>query len=125
MNRCKISLCILAALVLLCTVSLPIIHTQCKTLQAGVERVETAVEAGDTALALTEFGRLEAEWEQFHKITGLFVDGEKFDPIREVLHGLRPLIEAEHPEAMSELERLRGLAESIYEEELPDWSHLL
>lgn len=125
MNRCKISVWILLGLVLLCISSLPVIHYQCHRFISQVDRVTEAVEAGDRELALAEYDTLEKAWGGFHDVTGIFVDGAKLDVPREVLYGLRPLIEAEHPETLSELERLRGMTEGIFEEEVPGWEHIL
>ncbi len=125
MNRCKISVWILIGLVLLCISSLPLIRYQCSRFIDQVDSVTEAVKSGDRERALAEYDALEEAWTGFHDITGIFVDGEKLDVPREVLVGLRSLIEAEHPEALSELERLRGMTEGIFEEEVPGWEHIL
>lgn len=125
MNRCKIGIIILILLVLLCIASLPILHWECSRFQKQVTAVMQAVEAGETALALAEYAELEEAWPHFRDISGLFVDGDRLDQPREVLAGIRPLIEAAHPEVLAELERLRVLTDSIYEEEIPSWAHLL
>lgn len=125
MNRCTISLIILAALILLCIISLPVIHGQCDRLVRQTDRVAEAAVQGDAERALAEYEKLEQRWESFHDITGLFVDGEKLDVPREVICALRPLLAAAHPEAVSELARLRGMIEGLYEEEVPGWAHIL
>jgi hypothetical protein len=92
---------------------------------ALTDNVSQAVENGNTEQALAALEDLEKEWEHFHRVAGLFVDGEKLDPMREILSGLRPLISQEHAEVPAELRRLRNLTVSIYEEEVPVVWHIL
>ncbi len=125
MNRCKISIGVLLALVVLCVSSLFILRHQCAGFAAQADTVMEAVAAGETAQALADCEVLMERWEQFHDVTGVFVDGARLDVLREILAGLPALIAQEHPEAMSQLETLRLLAEDIFLEELPDWWHIL
>lgn len=125
MNRCRISLAILISLVVLCASALFVLRWQSGKLTERTEAIAQAVEGGNTEQALAGYDKLMEEWEHFHDITGVFVDGTKLDPIRQLLAGLRPLIEAEHPEVLSELERIRELAQDVFTEELPDLWHIL
>ncbi len=125
MNRCITSICILAALVALCIVSQCSLRAESRQFAEMTASVEAAVADGDTPEALRRFDRLAAQWEEFHSVAGLFVNGDHLDPIREHLTGLRPLIAAEHPEVLSHLTCLRQLAWDIYEEETPEIWHIL
>ena len=95
MNRCITSICILAALVALCIVSQCSLRAESRQFAEMTASVEAAVADGDTPEALRRFDRLAAQWEEFHSVAGLFVNGDHLDPIREHLTGLRPLIAAE------------------------------
>lgn len=125
MNRLKISMTILAILVVTSVTALFIQYSQCEGFSQQAEIVMDSVEAGDTARALTECGVLLEQWEKFHDMTGLFVDGDRLDAVREILAGLPALIAAEHPEVLSRLEALQSLAEDIFREEIPDVWHIL
>lgn len=125
MKRCIASLSILVALIALCIVSLVALRSECRWYAGLAERTTLAVSQGETETALSRFDSMQEHWEDFHNITGLFVDGEKLDAIYERMTGLRPLIESGHPQASAELESLRSLIESIYEEEQPLLWHIL
>ncbi len=125
MNRCKISIGVLLALVLLCICSLLVLRWQCHTFAGRVDAVTEAVEEGNIREALEAYDGLYTQWEQFHDVAGLFVSGTKLDPMYEILTGLRPLIVQQHPEVTAELERLRGLTEGILAEEMPSVWHIL
>lgn len=125
MNRCKVSLGILIAIIALCITGLFIVSWQCRSFGEQITAISDAVHTGDTQKALEEFDALQAQWKQFHNITGIFIDGSDLDTIKETLSGVRPMLETEHPEAPAELERLRSLVEGLYEEEFPEIWHIL
>ena len=87
MNRLKISFSVLVLLAVLCVTGLVTVHRQCTSFDAQVHRVMETAASGDTAAALKEFDALYAQWEKFHDWTGLFVDGEQLDHIREIKLG--------------------------------------
>ena len=124
MKRCGISLCVLIGLVVLCAVSQVLLYRESRAFAVLTVSVEEAVQAGDSAEALRRLERLEGQWEEFHNVTGLFVDGIKLDPIRERLAEVRPLIAENHPTALPELACIRLLAEGIAEEEVPEIWHI-
>ena len=125
MNRLKISAGILLLLGILCVTGLFTLQRQCGKFAAQTEIIMESVKAGDMETAEKECGERLVLWEEVHDRTGIFIDGERLDPIRELLAGLPALIEAEHPEVMSHLEALRTLAEDLFLEELPDLWHIL
>lgn len=125
MNRLKISLGILSLLVILCVCGLFIVRRQCDTLAERTEAIIQLVEAEDTAGALAACEELLEEWEHFHNMTGIFVDGSRLDPLRERMTELPALIAAKHPEVLSHLESLRMLTEDLFSEEIPDLAHIL
>ncbi len=125
MNRCVISLGILISLIVLSVSSLFILHHQSDQFTEQVEAVKQTLISDETERTLAVYDELMEEWERFHDVAGVFVDGTKLDPIRKLLAGLRPLIEAEHPEVLSELERIQGLVEDVFKEEMPDLWHIL
>ncbi len=125
MNRCRISVGVLAALVALCMLSLFVTHRQCNEMQDGIRAVEAALEQEDTAAALEAYDSLSAQWEQFHNLTELFISGDKLAPIYERLAGLRPMIAMQHPDAPSQLAAMQLLVEELLEEELPVIWHIL
>lgn len=125
MNRCKVSIWVLLSLILLCIFALIETQKQCAEYVYLVDAVTEAVNAGDTRQALSTFDELETQWEEYHNINGLFINGMELDSIREILSGLRPLIADEHPEVQSELRKIRYLIISMYEEELPELWHIL
>lgn len=116
---------ILTVLILLCVCSLLTVRIQCRQFEALAEEVEEAIETGSTTEALERYDTMNARWESFHNVCGLFVNGEKLDPILEILVELPPLIAQEHPEALSSLEKLQGLVEGVYEEEFPSFWHIM
>ena len=125
MRRCITSLCILLALIGLSVWSLSALHIACSRYAAMTVLTEQAVLNGDTARAIALYDSLEENWEDFHNLTGLFVDGGKLDAIRTRMLGLRPLIEQQHPEVTTQLEGIRVLTLGLYEEELPVLWHIL
>ena len=125
MKRCWICIGLLTGLLGMCIGSLLCLRAQCRQYASLTEEVIANVQDGDTDAALLAFDTLEQNWDKFHDICGLFVNGEELNPIREVLTELRPLIAQEHPEAASCLEKLRQLVEGIYEEQLPVFWHIL
>lgn len=125
MKRCTACIGILSGLILLSICSLFLVRWECRRFNAATEAVLEAVEANTTAEALRRLDTLNMKWESFHNLCGLFVNGEKLDPLRDVLSELEALIRQEHPEAVSSLERLKGLIEGIYEEEFPEIWHIL
>lgn len=124
MKRCIISFCVLLGLVGLCVASQIMLYRESRAFAALTVSVEEAVQAGDRDEALRRLEKLEAQWEGFHNVTGLFVDGTKLDPIRERLAEVRPLIAEAHPTALPELACIRQLAEGIAEEEVPEIWHI-
>ena len=125
MRRCIASLCILLTLIGVSVWSLSALGQECERYAALTVQTEQAVLDGDTARALMLYDSLEEHWEDFHNLTGLFVDGGKLDAIRTRMLGLRSLIEQQHPEVMAELEGIRVLTLGLYEEELPTLWHIL
>ncbi len=125
MNRCRISVAVLVALVVLCVSSLFLVRHWCRDFYAETQNVEAAVVQGDTAAALAAYDALLVRWDGFHDRIGLFIDGSKLDPVYELLSGLRPLIAQEHPEVQSELRELRALVEELMMEEIPVVWHIL
>lgn len=125
MKRFCICSGLLAGLILLCVCSLFFIRSECHRFGSLAASVTEAVKAEHTDDALERFDTLQTEWERFHNVCGLFVNGEQLDPIRESLSELRPLIEQAHPEAISALERLEAEIAGIYEEEFPALWHIV
>ncbi|MBR1554906.1 MAG: DUF4363 family protein [Oscillospiraceae bacterium] len=125
MNRCKVSIWILLSLILLCMFSLAELQIQCREALALVEEIESAVDENNTGQALLAFDNLEQDWKHYHDINGIFVNGSELDSIREIMSGLKPLIEDEHPEVRAELQKMKHLILSVYEEELPEIWHIL
>ena len=125
MNRCVISFGILTLLIVLSVSSLFILYHRSDRFTEQVEAVKQTIISDETERTLAVYDELMEEWEHFRDVAGVFVDGTKLDPIRKLLVGLRPLIEAEHSEVLSELERIRGLAEDVFTEEIPDFWHIL
>ncbi|MBR0483206.1 MAG: DUF4363 family protein [Oscillospiraceae bacterium] len=125
MNRCKVSIWILLGLILLCMVSLMELQTQCRDALALVNEIESAVAENNTEQAVLAFENLEQNWKPYHDINGVFVNGSELDSIREIMSGLKPLIEDEHPEVRAELQKMKQLIRSVYEEELPEIWHIL
>lgn len=125
MRRLWLSVGILVGLVWLCIWSLASLRQQCERYGLLVSQTACAYASGNKEEALALCDLLESRWEAFHNHTGAFVDGSKLDAIHEHLVGLRPLIEGEHPETLSELRSLQKLIDGLYEEELPDLWHIL
>lgn len=125
MKRCILSVVILVLLVVSCIGSLVLLRTQCAWYGHLADQTAQAAASGDWALALVRFDEMQANWEEFHNTTGLFLDGEKLDAIHEHLICLRPLLADAHPETASELESLRRLIDGLYEEEMPYFWHIM
>lgn len=125
MNRFKISIGVLMAMVVLCCTELWMLHSQCTRFTEQLERAVSAAEEGDPAAVVYEIEQLEETWEKFHDRTGLFIDRSKLDPIREILAGLKSLAEIQHPELLAELDRIRTLIDGIFQEETPNLWHIL
>lgn len=125
MNRCKVSVFVLLSLIFICIFSLFELHQQCENYLALTERISKAFETGDTPQALSAFDELEQNWKEYHDISGVFVNGSELDSIREIMSGLRPMLEQQHPETVSQLSRMKNLILSVYEEELPEIWHIL
>ena len=113
MNRCKISIFVLLSLIFICIFSLFELHQQCENYLSLTEQVSQA------------FDELERNWKSYHDISGIFVNGSELDSIREIMSGMRPMIEQHHPETISELLKMKNLILSVYEEELPELWHIL
>ena len=125
MKRVRASACILLVLMLVSIASLLWLRAESREYAMLAKACSDAYAAGDIPAALERCETLTEEWEQFHSIAGLFVDGDKLDPIRETLSGLRPLIAAGHPDAAADLARLRIMLRELYEEETPEFWHIL
>ena len=125
MNRCKVSVWILLGLILLCMFSLAELQIQCREAIALVEKIESAVEEKNTEQALLAFADFAQDWEHYHDINGIFVNGSELDSIREIMAELKPLIEEERPEVRAGLSKIKHLILSVYEEELPEIWHIL
>ena len=125
MNRCKVSIWILLGLILLCMFSIAELQMQCREALALVAEIESAVDENNTEQALLAFDNLEQDWKHYHDINGVFVNGSELDSIREIMSGLKPLLEDEHPEVRAELQKMKHLILSVYEEELPEIWHIL
>lgn len=125
MNRLKISIGILLLLVILSSVGLLTIHRECSRFIDCTEEIIRCVEAEDMDGAMESCEKLLANWEHFHDVTGLFLDGSRLEGIRERLGELPALIKAEHPEVLSHLDALRMLAEDLFRGEFPDLGHIL
>lgn len=125
MNRLKISAGVLILLGILCIAGMYTVYAECRNFTSQTESIIDAVASGNTESALEHCEALLGLWDKFHDRTGIFVDGEQLDPIREILAELPALIAAEHPEVMSRLEALRTLTEDLFLEEIPDIWHIL
>lgn len=125
MNRFKISIGILIALVILCCTEFLVLRRQCTRFTDQIERVSSAAQEEDPSVTLSEIKQLKEDWDGFHDWTGLFVDRSKLDPIWEILTGLEPLAEIQHSELPAELDRLRFLTDGILQEEIPELWHIL
>ena len=125
MSRFLTSIGILLTLTVLSVFSLLLLHSECAHYTQLTEAVTAACTAGDTATALACFDTMEEEWEHFHDVTGIFVDGGKLDAIYSHITPLRPLLEQGDPYALSELESIRLLTQGLYEEEMPLFWHIM
>ncbi len=125
MNRCRISIGVLVALVALCVVSLIVTYRQCSEMQDCIRTVETALLQEDTAAALEAYDSLFVQWEHFHNWTELFISGDKLEPVYERLSGLRPMIMMQHPDAPSQLEAMELIIEELLKDEIPEIWHIL
>ena len=125
MNRCQVSVFILSGLIFICIFSLFELHQQCENYLSLTEQISESLETENIRQALFYFDELEKNWKTYHDISGIFVNGSELDSIREIMSGLRPMIESRHPETVSELLKMKNLILSVYEEELPELWHIL
>lgn len=125
MNRCKTSVGILISLILLCISSLMILKSQSEAYLEIINQLEITYQTGSTEETLLVCDRLEAGLENYHNITGLFVNGTELDEIREIVFELKPMILASQKNTLAEITRLRLLVQNIYEEEFPELWHIL
>ena len=125
MSRFLTSIGILLALTVLSVTSLFLLRNECSRYMHLTDQTAAAFERGDTQAALAEFDRLESDWQHFHDVAGVFVDGSKLDAIYSHIIVLRPMLEEGYPEASAELDCIRLLTRGLYEEELPLFWHIL
>jgi hypothetical protein len=125
MSRFLTSIGILTVLIVICILSLLLLKSECGNYRNGIAETAAAISVGDTEAALAAYDRLDADWKHFEDVTGIFTDGSKLDAVRIHMAVLRPLIESGSTEAAAELECVRRLIASIYEEELPYFWHIL
>ena len=125
MNRCKASLIILIGLILLCIISIVTLKTQEQNYLAIIDELQEALETGTTEQALQVCEKLETNLENYHNITGIFVNGSELDEMKLIISSLQPMIATNHEDILLEIAKLRGLVQKIYEEELPKIWHIL
>lgn len=125
MTRIYTSLVILFTLVGLCTCSVFVVDSACTRYDAQAAEIASALAAGDTEEALAACDAMQAQWERFHSICGIFVTGTRLSPIHEELEALRPMIAAGIPESSAGLARLRCHIRTVSEETRPLFWHIL
>ncbi len=125
MNRCKASVSILLGLILLCISSLLILKQKSMQYLSYLDTFQDAIMQDHTEQALSALDQLEQNWQSYHDITGIFVNGRELDSLRDLLSELRPMVLDHRPELFSEIARMRCLIQIIYEEELPVLWHIL
>ena len=125
MTRIWTSIGILLTLVGLCVCSVFAVDSACARYDAHAAQAQAALAAGDTEEALAACDAMQAEWDGFHGVCGIFVTGSRLLPIREELDALRPMIAAGLPESSAGLARLRCQIRSIPEETEPLLWHIL
>lgn len=125
MNRIITGIGILLLLIVLGVGSLWMLRHHTQQFAAYTQTVAEEFSAADTEKTLEAYDRLSEEWEQFHDIAGVFVNGKKLDDIHRSLAGLGQMIAEEHPDVLTELARIKELTETLFREELPDLWHIL
>ncbi|MBQ8927142.1 MAG: DUF4363 family protein [Oscillospiraceae bacterium] len=125
MNRFHMSLAVAGLLVAVSAGSLAAVGYECRQFGALAQDIGDALDAGDTARARRAYDRMEAAWDGFHHVMGLFVEGTQLHELRADMAGLPPLLAEDTPEARSALARLEKRIEALYEEEVPSIWHIL
>ena len=90
MSRFLTSIVILFGLIVVSFASLLLLGSECRRYAACAAETELAYSHSDIPGSLEAFDRMKAGWEEFHNITGLFVDGSKLDAIHWRMIALRP-----------------------------------
>lgn len=125
MTRVKISLFIMALLVVTSFFSGVYINSGCEKLLERVNAVQELSSEGDTAEAINYAQLFSREWEQFRKTASAMVKSDKLSEIDRIGARIIPLIEEQSDEVSADLKELEALLTALKNGEMPSLRSIL
>lgn len=125
MVRIKISIGIIAAIIILGVAGIFVLDHKTDRVIDMLEETKKYSDAGDTQMAIEAVGKLEQEWERYHTFASIFVRNDKITSVQTSMSRLRPLIEKDNDELNAEYENVKSGLEWIIESEIPKLSNIM
>mgnify|MGYP004486008599 FL=1 len=125
MVRIKISIGIIAAIIILGVAGIFVLDHKTDRVIDMLEKTKKYSDAGDTQMAIEAVGKLEQEWERYHTFASIFVRNDKITSVQTSMSRLRPLIEKDNDELNAEYENVKSGLEWIIESEIPKFSNIM
>ena len=115
--RIKISIVILAIMVIFGCFSGLFIHKKCSELVNAITIIEKSVSDGDLESAENKAKSLEKKWSQFSQTAVLFVRSDKLTEAESTISRIIPLIQTDCDELSAELSELKSRIQHISDSE--------
>jgi len=119
MNRIRTSIAILIVIILLCISSSMIVEHECRILSDSIDEVVKNIENGDNEQAAENAHRLEEQWKKSRKHLSFFVNLSCLESAEEYAVSIRPMLEADCDEAVSQSEIFEQKLRQICRREIP------
>ncbi|MGN0621498.1 MAG: DUF4363 family protein [Porcipelethomonas sp.] len=125
MGRVKISIAIIAGIILFGIVGIFVVDHKTDDLLNMLDETQQLSSQGKTEEAAELADELNSKWEKYQKVASIFVRNEKISGVQTSMSRLKPLIENENDELNAEFENARSSLEWIIESEIPKLTNIL
>ncbi len=125
MVRVKISIVIIAAIIIFGISGIIILDNKTDRIISMLDQTQALSSEGKTAEAAELADEMNREWENYQKTASIFVRNEKISSVQTSISRLKPLIENDNDELNAEFENAKSSLKWIIESEIPKISNIL
>ena len=125
MIRIKISIGIIAAIIVLGAVGFFMLKNETDEIIAMLDETRELSDKGKKEEALESVDALLEEWGKFHTYASVFVNNDKISATQNSMSRLKALIETDNDELNAEYDTAESSIKWIVESEIPRWTNIL
>ena len=125
MIRIKISIGIIAAIIVLGAVGFFMLKNETDEIIAMLDETRELSDKGKKEEALESVDALLEEWDKFDTYASVFVNNDKISATQNSMSRLKALIETDNDELNAEYDTAESSIKWIVESEIPRWTNIL